>query len=202
MKINANMYMLKIPSKVQPDKVTHPVVITNKDKMLLVDSAYPGELESIKYAFYDEGLDINNLSHIILTHKGLDNLGCSRDIVKNYPKVKVMANSEDSKCSIDIKLNNNDITPDFENIRVISTPGHTPNHISLYIKDQELLVAGNLLDIELNLLRLMDEGLNSDNNAYINSVKKISKLPINKVISYHGGMLEGTITEGIRCLVN
>ena len=202
MKLDANMYMLKIPSKMQPDKFTHPVVIINKDKMLLIDSAYPGDLETIKTAFYEEGLDINNLSHILLTHKGFDNLGCTRDIVKNFPNVKVMANSEDSKLSIDIKLNNNDIAPGFENIKVISTPGHTPSHISLYVKDQELLVAGNLLDIELNLLRLMDECLNADNHAYINSVKKISKLPISKVISYHGGMLEGTITQGIRCLVN
>ncbi len=202
MKVNANIYMLKIPSKVQPDKFTHPVVIINKDKMLLVDSAYPGELESIKNAFYDEGLDINNLNYILLTHKGFDNLGCTKDIIKTFPNVKVMANCDDSKFSIDIKLNNNDFTPDFENIKVISTPGHTPNHISLYLKDQELLVAGNLLDIQLNLLSLMDKGLNADNKAYINSVKKVSKLSISKVISYHGGMLEGTISQGIKCLVN
>lgn len=202
MKVNPNIYMLKIPSKMQPDKFTHPVVIVNRDKMLLIDSAYPGELETIKTAFYDEGLDINNLSHLLLTHKGFDNLGCTKDILKTFPKVKVMATSDDSKFSIDIKLNNNDFTPDFENIKVISTPGHTPGHISLYIKDQELLVAGNLLDIQLNLLSLIDEGLNCDNCAYIDSVKKVSKLPINKVISYHGGMLEGTISQGIRCLVN
>lgn len=202
MKVNANMHMLKIPSRLNPDEFTHPVVMINEDKMLLIDSAYPGELETIKTAFYNEGLDINNLSHILLTHKGFDNLGCTRDILEAFPNVKVMANSEDSKLSIDIKLNDNDPTPGFENLKVISTPGHTPSHISLYLKDEELLVAGNLLDIQLNLLSLMDGCLNVDNRAYINSVRKVSRFPISKVISYHGGMLEGTITQGIRCLVN
>ena len=201
MKINDNIYMLKIPSKLSPDKFTYPVVIINKDKMLLIDSAYPGELESIKNAFSNEDLDINNLSHILLTHKGFDNLGCSRDILKAYPKVKVMANCDDSKLSIDINLNNKDSTPDFQNIKIITTPGHTPDHISLYLKDEELLVAGNLFNIEVNLLMLLDECLNADNIAYINSIKKISKLPINKIISYHGGMLEGTITQGIKSLI-
>ncbi|MEG0857437.1 MAG: MBL fold metallo-hydrolase [Terrisporobacter sp.] len=202
MKVNDNIYMLKIPSKMQPDQFTHPVIITNKDKILLIDSAYPGELETIKNAFYNEGLDINNLSHIILTHKGFDNLGCTKNILKTFPNIKVMAHSNDGKFSIDVKLNNNDFIPDFKNVRVISTPGHSPGHISLYVKDQELLVAGNLLDIELNLLKLTDKGLNIDNQTYINSVKKVSNLSINKVISYHGGMLEGTITQGIKCLVN
>lgn len=202
MKVDENIYMLKIQSKMQPDKFTYPVVIINSDKMLLIDSAYPGELDTVKTAFYDEGLDINNLSHIILTHRGFDNLGCTRDLLKSFPNVKVMSTSHDSKFSIDIILNNNDFIPDFENIKVICTPGHTPGHISLYLKNHELLVAGNLLDIQINLLQLMDECLNADNKSYLDSVKKISKLSINKIISYHGGMLEGTISQGIKCLVN
>ena len=100
MKVNANMHMLKIPSRLNPDEFTHPVVMTNNDKMLLINSGYPGELETIKNAFYNEGLDISNLTHILLTHKGFDNLGCTRDILEAFPNVKVMANSEDSKLSI------------------------------------------------------------------------------------------------------
>ena len=202
MKVNDNMYMLKIPTKMQPDKFTYPVVIVNKGKTLLVDSAYPGEFDTIRTAFYKEGLDIRYLSHILLTHKGFDNLGCAKDIVKNIPNVTVMAPSLDNKFLVHIKLKDNDITPFFDNIKVISTPGHTPNHISLYIKDEELLIAGNLLDIKLNLPVLVEEGLNFDNETYINSLKKVSKLPINKVITYHGGMLEGTINSGIKALIN
>ena len=55
MKVNDNMYMLKIPTKMHPDKFTYPVIIFNKGKMLLVDSAYPGEFETIRTAFYKEG---------------------------------------------------------------------------------------------------------------------------------------------------
>ena len=202
MKVNDNMYMLKIPTKMHPDKFTYPVVIFNKGKMLLIDSAYPGEFDTIRTAFYKEGFDIRFLSHIILTHRGIDNLGCTKDIVKYVPDVTVMAPSLDNKSLVHVKLCDNDITPCFDNIKVISTPGHTPNHISLYMEDEKLLIAGNLLDIELNLLQKIDEGLNFDNETYLKSLKKVSKLPIDKVISYHGGMLEGTITSGIKSLIS
>lgn len=202
MKVNDNIYMLKIPTKIHPDKFTYPVVILNKGKMLLVDSAYPGEFETIRTAFYNEGLDIRYLSHMLLTHKGFDNLGCTKDIVNTIPDVIVMAPSLDNKFLVHIKLNDNDTTPHFDNIKVISTPGHTPGHVSLYLKDEELLIAGNLLDIQLNLLGLTDKGLNFDNETYLDSVKKVSTLPISKVISYHGGMLEGTINAGIKSLIS
>lgn len=202
MKVNDNIYMLKIPTKMHPDKFTYPVIIVNKGKTLLVDSAYPGEFDAIRTAFYKEGLDIRYLSHILLTHKGFDNLGCIKDIVKYLPNVVVMAPYLDNKFLVHIKLKDNDSIPFFENVKVISTPGHTTAHVSLYIKDEELLVAGNLLNIELDLLALTDEELNFDNESYINSLRKVSKIPISKVISYHGGMLEGTINAGIKALIN
>ena len=202
MKVNDNMYMLKIPTKMHPDKFTYPVIIFNKGKMLLVDSAYPGEFETIRTAFYKEGFDIRFLSHIILTHRGFDNLGCIKDIVKYVPDIIVMAPSLDNKSLVHIKLSDNDITPHFENIKVISTPGHTPNHISLYIEDEKTLIAGNLLNIQLNLLELTDKDLNFDNETYLKSVRKVSKLPIDKIISYHGAMLEGTISAGINSLIS
>ena len=201
MRVNDKMYMLKIPTKTHPDKFTYPVVILSDKKMLLVNSAYPGEFETIRTAFYKEGLDFNKLSHILLTHIGFDNLGCTKDILKILPNVIVMAPKLDNNHIVHIKLNDNDITPHFDNLKVISTPGHTPGHICLYVKDEELLIAGNLLNIELNLLGLTNKGLNFDNETYLDSVKKVSKLPINKVISYHGGMLEGTINAGIKALI-
>ncbi len=202
MKVNDHIYMLKIPSALNPDEFTYPVIIFNKGKTLLVDCAYPGEFNTLRTAFYKEGLDIRFLSHILLTHKGFDNLSCAKDIIKNIPDVKVMAHSTDDKFPVDIKLKDNDIIPYFENIKVISTPGHTPAHISLYALQEELLIAGNLLNVECNLLQLTDERLNFDNETYLDSLKKVSRLPINKVISYHGGMLEGTISAGIKTLIS
>ena len=104
MKVNDNMYMLKIPTKMHPDKFTYPVIIFNKGKILLVDSAYPGEFETIRTAFYKEGFDIRFLSHIILTHRGFDNLGCIKDIIKYVPDIIVMAPSLDNKSLVHIKL--------------------------------------------------------------------------------------------------
>ena len=202
MKVNDNIYMLKIPTKMHPDKFTYPVIIVNKGKTLLVDSAYPGEFDAIRTAFYKEGLDIRYLSHILLTHKGFDNLGCIKDIVKFLPNITVMAPYLDNKFLVHIKLKDNDSIPFFENIRIISTPGHTPAHVSLYIQDEELLIAGNLLDIQLDLPALTDKDLNFDNETYLNSLRKVSKIPIQKIISYHGGMLEGTINAGIKTLIS
>ena len=52
------------------------------------------------------------------------------------------------------------------------------------------------------MLELTDKDLNFDNETYLKSVRKVSKLPIDKIISYHGGMLEGTISAGIKSLIS
>jgi glyoxylase-like metal-dependent hydrolase (beta-lactamase superfamily II) len=80
-----------------------------------------------------------------------------------------------------------------ENIVIIPTPGHTPGHISLYLKDQEILIAADALVVENNELKIANPQFALNLSQAVLSVQAISQLPIRKLICYHGGVLESDI---------
>jgi len=73
-------------------------------------------------------------------------------------------------------------------IQVIFTPGHTPGHISLYVKQSKTLVAGDAMVIREGKLRGPIPQTTLDMNAAIESVKKFKCYEVEQVICYHGGL--------------
>lgn len=95
-------------------------------------------------------------------------------------------------CEIDRTISaDNEII--IEGLKVISTPGHTPGHISLFLEDQKILIAGDALAIENNKLVIANPEFTLDMNKCIQSIKKIQKMTFNKIICYHGGVIENNI---------
>lgn len=73
-------------------------------------------------------------------------------------------------------------------ITVIHTPGHTPGHICLYLKNSKILIAGDLLHIVDGELRGPYPHNTPDMEAAIDSIKKFSKYDIEKIVCYHSGL--------------
>jgi glyoxylase-like metal-dependent hydrolase (beta-lactamase superfamily II) len=84
---------------------------------------------------------------------------------------------------------------------VVATPGHTPGHISLYLPDSQTLIAADALVIENEELKLANPQFTLDLPQAINSVKKLQILDIQTVICYHGGVMQGNITEKLAQLL-
>lgn len=95
-------------------------------------------------------------------------------------------------CEID-RIVNADNDTIVEGLKVISTPGHTPGHISLYLEDQKIFIAGDALAIENNKLVIANPEFTLDMNKCIQSIKKIQKMAFDKIICYHGGVMENNI---------
>lgn len=84
-------------------------------------------------------------------------------------------------------------------IEVIFTPGHTDGHISLYLERSKTLIAGDVMNVENQLLipappfTLVDKVLAS------RSLNKLTCYDIETVICYHGGLcnqdVNGQITK-------
>lgn len=72
-------------------------------------------------------------------------------------------------------------------IEVIHTPGHTPGHICLYLQSQRLLIAGDQLRVENELLVGPNEMHTLDMPTALKSIKKLIDYDIDNVICYHGG---------------
>lgn len=117
-----------------------------------------------------------------------------------YEKMK--AGFETSRVNIDKTLTDGEELPYCGGITVVYTPGHTPGHISLYLKQQKILIAGDILKVEDGLLVKADESINYDMNLNTNSMKKLMNYDIEKVICYHGGLYECDVNKRIAELVS
>jgi glyoxylase-like metal-dependent hydrolase (beta-lactamase superfamily II) len=71
---------------------------------------------------------------------------------------------------------------------VIHTPGHTPGHISLFIPAERLLISGDALRTENGDVVGPHPPATPDMPLAIASLKKLLDYPIDRVLSYHGGL--------------
>lgn len=101
--------------------------------------------------------------------------------------------------NVDITVKENDYIA--SGIRVISTPGHTPGHLSLFLEEESVLLVGDALAYENNQLSIANPEFTLDIDECINSIRKIKKMEIKKLICYHGGLVESNISDSLKKIV-
>ncbi len=74
-------------------------------------------------------------------------------------------------------------------VSVVYTPGHTPGHISLYLEEENTLLAGDAVAIENDKLVIANPQFTLDMSNALNSIAKIKSMKIEKIICYHGGII-------------
>jgi glyoxylase-like metal-dependent hydrolase (beta-lactamase superfamily II) len=83
-----------------------------------------------------------------------------------------------------------DLLPLCGGIEVIHTPGHTPGHICLYLRQSCILVSGDALNIQDGELCGPNPQYTYEMERGMRSVEKALTRPLNGVVAYHGGYLE------------
>jgi glyoxylase-like metal-dependent hydrolase (beta-lactamase superfamily II) len=73
-------------------------------------------------------------------------------------------------------------------IKIIYSPGHTPGHISLYIEQSKVLIAGDALFAENGVLTSPPKFFNYNNDLALKSINKFDQYDIRTIICYHGGV--------------
>ena len=92
------------------------------------------------------------------------------------------------KAKVDVTLNDGMELPFCGGITVIHTPGHTPGHICLYLKQSKILIAGDMLNIVDGELVGPNPQHTPDMASALESLKKLTTYDIQKVITFHGGL--------------
>ncbi|WP_246092762.1 MBL fold metallo-hydrolase [Terrilactibacillus laevilacticus] len=101
------------------------------------------------------------------------------------------------KGNVDHLLTDGDYLPQCGGITVIHTPGHTPGHISLYCHRDRVLIAGDALIANHGRLEGPREAVTPDMEMAMTSLKKLTTWDIQKVICYHGGLVEDHVNDQI-----
>jgi glyoxylase-like metal-dependent hydrolase (beta-lactamase superfamily II) len=101
---------------------------------------------------------------------------------------KVFDNFKNLKAQVDRTLSDGEELPYCGGIIVIHTPGHTPGHICLYLKQSKTLIAGDSMFVTDGLLVPAPQFINHNSETAIQSLKKLAPYDIETVICYHGGL--------------
>lgn len=94
---------------------------------------------------------------------------------------------------VDTLVSDTDSISGFDDLKVISTPGHTAGHISLWHSSSCTLITGDALVVDHGHLIIANPHFTLDLIGAIESIKKLYHLSIKKVICYHGGEFDGDI---------
>jgi len=74
----------------------YPVILMDKDEMVLVDCGYAGFLPRLEQAAVEKGVDLSALTRIIITHHDHDHMGSLAAIKRKYPHIQVIASEKDA----------------------------------------------------------------------------------------------------------
>jgi glyoxylase-like metal-dependent hydrolase (beta-lactamase superfamily II) len=102
---------------------------------------------------------------------------------------------------VDVLISEENGIPGFPDVELIHTPGHMPGHISLYLRDSKTLIAADALVVEKGSLNLANPQYTMNMDDAINSVKKLEHYDINRIICYHGGVIDSDVPLQLERLV-
>ena len=137
------------------------------------------------------------LEHVLGHHPGEDIVsGAVRDRAQVGAEAK--SGSPHPGLNIDEALHDHDVFSWCGKVEIISTPGHTPGHICLYLHEFKTLIAGDALFLQNGELVISLPMFTYDMEQAKKSVKKLLDYDIEKIICYHGGVYEGNIKEALR----
>jgi glyoxylase-like metal-dependent hydrolase (beta-lactamase superfamily II) len=96
--------------------------------------------------------------------------------------------SEPPSGKVDRTLRDGEELPLYDGgVEVIHTPGHTPGHLSLFVRKEKLLIAGDALRVEQGELVGPSETATPDMESANSSLGKLTNYDIECVLCYHGG---------------
>lgn len=87
-------------------------------------------------------------------------------------------------------------------IEVLTTPGHMPGHISIYLKETKTLIAGDALVVENGELMIANPQYTLDMQKAKESIRKLLSYEIDTILCYHGGVCSKNIEDALELMIN
>lgn len=68
-----------------------PVILLDKNEVVLVDCGYLGSLEMLEEQFSIHNLDPNTLTKLVLTHQDDNHIRAAAELKEKYPAIQILA---------------------------------------------------------------------------------------------------------------
>lgn len=180
------------PGTLGPREVTFAVssfVVVGRSGVGLVDTATPGSTDSIEQALVRAGATWADVADVVLTHRHFDHTGGLSEVTRRAPHATVWAGADDIA---DIP------TPGDRHVRavvdgqkigelrVITTPGHTPGHISLLHEGSSSVLIGDLVGSAEGAPTFGPASFTADAAANARSLRRVLDLNPARFLFSHG----------------
>ncbi|REE80201.1 glyoxylase-like metal-dependent hydrolase (beta-lactamase superfamily II) [Paenibacillus taihuensis] len=199
--------------------VIYPTVLWDEQEVILVDTGLPGQVELIRAAFEKASVPFDKLTKIIITHQDRDHIGSLPELARLFgeqmqilaheiavpflsgkvPLVKSKTHAE--PVHVDVVLHDGDVLPYAGGIKVVFSPGHTPDHTSLYHIPSKTLIAGDALTAQDGVLQSFNPAFTPDQTTALQSITKFQALELDRVIAYHGGICTDDLQAHLETIV-
>lgn len=193
--------------------IIHPILLWDDEMAVLIDTGFPGQFEDIQVEMERVGVSVDKVKVVILTHQDIDHIGSLPNVLENgVSDIKVYAHELDKpyiegdlpllkdvhvenppKGKVSDTVIDGQELPYCGGILILHTPGHTPGHISLYLKPSKILVAGDSMYSVNGVLGVVHAPTTLNIMEARQSLKKYLNLDIESVVCYHGGLSKGNI---------
>jgi glyoxylase-like metal-dependent hydrolase (beta-lactamase superfamily II) len=154
----------------------------------LVDTGQAGSAPSIQAALTDVGLNWGAIGHVILTHRHPDHIGSAAAVAALAPDSIFYIGEGDADAVADLGEDGPTLATDGDDIfgmRIISTPGHTPGHISVLDESAGVLVAGDAMNHADGALTGSNPSFTADEAAANESIGKLAGFDFETILFGH-----------------
>ncbi|MFC4357051.1 MBL fold metallo-hydrolase [Halobium salinum] len=197
----------------------HPTVVETDRGLLLVDAGLPGARDRVEAHLDDAGFDLADVDLVLFTHQDSDHVDGFHDLVADAEGFDplVVAHAAEAPAidgreepiskgggggeryepvPVDLELvGDESVRTRAGPMRVVNTPGHTPGHVSLFFPDRDLLLAGDALTAEDGRLDAPVPHFTPDWEEARTSVRKLANFEIDRIVCYHGGVVDADAAE-------
>ncbi len=85
---------LPIPfSAGENQRIVYPVIASDAKHTVLIDTGFPGQLPLLQEAAAKEGIALENLTHIVITHHDMDHIGSLAALKRTFPRAQVVSSA-------------------------------------------------------------------------------------------------------------
>ena len=157
------------------------VLIRASGRIIVVDPSTKYMQPAVKTSFKQIGVFPKDVDTVILTHTHNDHI----ENLKFYKNAKVYVHSGGDVDVPGAKVIDDDEFKICEGVRLVYTPGHTMDSMSVFVDaDRKYVVAGDAIPLEDNFTRNIIPASNVDGALALESIKKIMLQILSKIIQF------------------